>query len=494
MTAYKTLEAHYARLGKLEGATGMLHWDMATMMPKGGAATRAEQLATLSVIMHELGTDPRLEGWFGAAGDETLTAWQQANLHEMSRAWKHATAVPSHLVEAISKAGSDCEFTWRKARGENDWATLRPKLEKVIALTREKAAAKAEAMGVSPYEAMLDEFEPGGTTARIDAIFDELAAFLPDFTQRVLDHQAAGPKVVVPEGPFTVEAQRALGMKLMKVIGFDFDHGRLDISHHPFCGGVPDDVRITTRYSTTDFTQSLMGVIHETGHAMYERGLPSAWRYQPVGSARGMSMHESQSLLMEMQACRSPEFLEFAAPLIREAFDGQGAPWTVSNLQGLYTKVERGLIRVDADEVTYPAHVILRYRLERKLLSGELQVADLPEAWRVGMLELVGVAPPDNKDGCMQDIHWMDGTIGYFPTYTLGAMTAAQLFEAARTADADIMPGLRRGDFAPLVAWLRTNVHQKGSLLSTDALLTQATGKPLDGAIFRAHLERRYLG
>jgi carboxypeptidase Taq len=234
-------------------------------------------------------------------------------------------------------------------------------------------------------------------------------------------------------------------------------------------------------------------VLHEAGHALYEQGRPRDWLQQPVGAARGMTLHESQSLLVEMQACRSRAFLEFLGPLMCEMFGVSGPAWDPDNLYRLYTRVERGLIRVDADEVTYPAHVILRYRLERAMIAGDLELADLPGAWNEQMAALIGTVPPDDTLGCLQDIHWPGGAWGYFPTYTLGALAAAQLFEAARRADADVMPGIARGDFGPLVAWLRTNIHAKGSLDSTDALLTQATGEPLGTAAFKAHLRRRYL-
>ena len=282
-------------------------------------------------------------------------------------------------------------------------------------------------------------------------------------------------------------------MRLMTRLGFDFDHGRLDISLHPFCGGTPDDVRITTRYDESDFRGALMGVLHETGHAMYERGLPAGWRRQPVGEARGMAVHESQSLLVEMQACRSREFTEFLAPVLREVFGRSGPEWEAENLYRLNTRVKRSFIRVDADEVTYPAHVILRYRLERALIDGSLVLKDLPGAWNDGMRTLLGIVPPDDRLGCLQDIHWYDGAFGYFPTYTLGAMLAAQLFDAAKRADPTILPGIAGGDFAPLFAWLRAHVHGKGSLLSAAELVMQATGRPLDARIYERHLETRYL-
>lgn len=493
MSAYARLEAHFARMSHIGGALEILHWDMAAMMPEGGASDRAEQLATLKVLHHEMATDERLETWLAKANEENLDDWQSANLREMDRAWRHANAVPAELVSALSKAGSACEMTWRTARKANDFETLAPLLQTVVDHVREVAAAKSESLGLSPYDALMDQYEPGGREARIDGLFEDLAGFLPGFTDEVIAKQAAGPDILEPEGPFAIELQRQVGVEVMTAMGFDFKHGRLDVSHHPFCCGSGGDVRITTRYDESRFTKALMGVIHETGHALYELGLPEKWRGQPVGAARGMSAHESQSLLMEMQACRSAQFIKFLAPKVKAVFGGDGPAWSSENLSRLYTRVRRDLIRVDADEVTYPAHVILRYRLEKALLSGDLQVVDLPGAWREGMLELVGVAPDTDQDGCMQDIHWMDGTLGYFPTYTLGAMTAAQLFQAACDADAEILPALSRGDFTPLLGWLRPNMHGLGSRYEMDDLLIHATGRPLDAEVFKAHLTRRYL-
>jgi carboxypeptidase Taq len=290
-----------------------------------------------------------------------------------------------------------------------------------------------------------------------------------------------------------LEQQRQVAVRFMERIGFDFANGRLDVSAHPFCGGTPDDVRITTRYNENDFARALMGVLHETGHALYQRGLPVKWRLQPVGRARGMAVHESQSLLLEMQVCRSRAFLSYAAPILREAFDGQGPEWEPEPLYRRQTRVQRSLIRVDADEVTYPAHVILRYRLERAMLAGDLKPAELPGAWAEVMHELLGVTPESDREGCLQDIHWYDGNWGYFPTYTLGALIAAQLFEAARRDIPDLTQAIATGEFAPLRGWLHERVHSKGSLLSTAKLVEEATGRPLGTASFERHLRERYL-
>ena len=494
-TAYARLEARFRRLHALREAAGVLHWDMSAMMPAGGAEARTEQLAALDVTCHELLAAPDVADLLAEAEvrADGLGPWQRANLGEMRREWRHATALDAGLVEALSKAEKRSEMVWRKARPESDFQAVLEPLGALLGLVRQAAAAKAEVLDCPLYEALLDTYEPGGSTARIDPVFDAYAAFLPDFLEAVLSRQAAGGPPLPLAGPFPVARQEALGHRLMAAVGFDFEHGRLDTSLHPFCGGVPDDVRITTRYDEADFSSALMAVLHETGHALYERGLPADWRLQPVGQARGMSVHESQSLLIEMQACRGPEFIGFAAPLIREAFGTDGPAWQADNLTRHYLRVERGFIRVDADEVTYPAHVILRTRLERAMLAGDLALADLPGAWNEGMEELLGVRPPDDRQGCLQDIHWYDGAWGYFPTYTLGAMSAAQLYAAAVAAVPEIPEAIGRGDFAPLLGWLREKVHSQGSLLSTDELLTAATGRPLDPEVFKAHLRARYL-
>ncbi len=495
---YEDLERRFARLSGVDNALGILYWDQETNMPEGSTEIRGEALATLQVLHHELLTDPAMGDRLGEAeGAGGLDDWQQANLREMRRKYLHATAVPSELVEASTKAVTACEVAWRSARRDNDFAGLKPLLQEVLTLTLRIGEAKASALGLDVYDALLDEFEPGLRAKEIDRVFTDLAAFLPDFTGRVLDYQAAQPAPEPLTGPFPVEAQRQLGVALMRAAGFDFTRGRLDVSMHPFCGGADNDTRITTRYDEADFTKALMGVMHETGHALYEQGRPAAWLAQPVGSSRGMAVHESQSLSVEMQACRSREFLQYAAPLMREAFsanvDTAGPAWSVDNLYRLYTKVERGLIRVDADEVTYPAHVILRYRLERAMLAGDLALGDLPGAWADGMAELVGIVPPDDRDGCLQDIHWPGGAWAYFPTYTLGAMIAAQLFDAAGRDEPDLLPALSRGDFSPFIGWMRRNVHAQGSSKASTDLLTAATGRPLDPEVFKEHLARRYL-
>jgi carboxypeptidase Taq len=491
--SYALLEQRFRELGDLGHAQAMLGWDEAVMMPTGGGARRGDVLATLAGIVHRQLTSSETADLIAAAGEESeLDAWQRANLREIERAHSQATALPATLVVERSRLSTRCEQTWRKAREANDWRAVEGLLGNLIELTREMGTALGAANRLTPYDAQIDRYQPGMTQAQIDPIFTELRTFLPAMVDRVIEQR---PRPLPFEGPFPREKQETLARVLMTAIGFDFDHGRLDTSHHPFCGGDPDDTRITTRYDERDFLSSLMAVLHETGHAMYEQGLPREWRGLPVGDAAGMAVHESQSLLMEMQVCRGREFLGYAAPIIREHLGADAtSAWDADNLYLASTQVQRGLIRVDADEVTYPLHVILRYELEQALMSGDLAVSDVPGAWDEKMRHYLGRSTKDDfRDGCMQDVHWFAGLFGYFPSYTMGAVIAAQLFAAVRRRQPDAVEALSQGNFAPLLTWLRSNVHGRGRLVSTDQLLIDATGSPLGPDAFKAHLKARYI-
>jgi carboxypeptidase Taq len=489
---YAELTRRFARMQALAEAVGLLDWDTQVVMPGGGAEARSDLMATLRVLRHEMLTAPDLDDLLDRA-DDGGDPWRRADLREMRRDRLHATALPADLVAANSRAASRCETVWRTARPASDFAAIRPSLDEVVRLQREIAAAKSERLGLAPYDALLDLYQPDGRSAEIDRLFDALTGTLPGLLGAVLERQAARPAPPSPDGPFPVEAQRALGVAMMAAVGLEPDRTRLDVSAHPFCKGLAGEVRITTRYDTADFTGALMGVLHEAGHALYHRGLPDGARDQPAGRHRGMAIHESQSLIVEMQACRSPAFLGWLAPRAADAFGASGPAWTPANLVRLYGRVSRGFIRVEADEVTYPLHVILRYRLERAMIAGDLAVADLPAAWAEGMRDLLGVVPPDDRRGCLQDIHWPTGAFGYFPCYTLGALGAAQLFGAALRDEPGIPDALGRGDFAPLVGWLRQHVHARASSVDQATLMVEATGRPLGVEAFLAHLRRRYL-
>ncbi len=496
MESYKTLEKIFKRLNDINQAKSVLHWDMAVTMPSGGTEARTEQLATLTSLHHAILSDTGVAELIAKAKSEEkgLNEWQKANLYEMGKIYNHTAAVPRKLAQALTTEGIKCEMIWRQARSENNFVKLRPYLEKVLKIVREIAKIKGDAFGCSPYDALLDQYDRGRKAEQIDTVFDNLKEFLPNFISKVIDKQKAMPAIEKLEGPFAIEKQKLLAKQVLELVGFNFNNGRLDESHHPFCGGYKGDIRITTRYKEEDFIPAIMGVQHEGGHAMYEAGLPEKWQGQPIGDARGMSVHESQSLLIEMQVCRSRDFLEFAAPLYQKAFSGKGkAVWTADNIYRICTKVEPSLIRVDADEVTYPAHILLRYYIEKYLISGDMEIADLPEAWADGMQKFIGIRPENDKDGCMQDIHWMDGTFGYFPTYTLGAIYAAQLFKAAKEANTNIISDIKQGSFKSLVTWLGDNIHSKGCLHQADDLVAKATGSGLDAEVYKQYLQNKYL-
>jgi carboxypeptidase Taq len=495
MTPYAQLEARFAELHQIGHAQAMLSWDEAVMMPRGGGLARGGALAALAALAHRTLTAPEVGDLLDKveAGCAELNAWQQANARAMRRMHTRAAALPEALVHAIQIAATRCEQTWRIARAENDWNAVAGPFAEVLALSREEAAALGDTLKLDPYDALLDVYEEGTRAADVDRLFDDLRVFLPDFVTQVVERQ--GARLPLP-GPFPRARQRDLGEEMMRVLGFDFEHGRLDVSHHPFCGGVPDDTRITTRYSEDDFLESLMAVLHETGHALYQQGLPADWRRQPVGSCLGAAVHESQSLFVEMQVSRGRAFMAFAAPRIRQHLDGQGDDaWSADNLHAHSIQVRRSYIRVDADEITYPLHIILRYELEAALIAGELSVADIPDAWNERMQRYLGLSTDGNfKDGCMQDVHWFSGLFGYFPTYTLGALMAAQWFAAASEALPRLEAQIEAGDFAALVGWLRREIHGCGQLKTARELLTEVTGEPLNPRYFKAHLARRYLG
>lgn len=490
--AYTRLTEHFGMLNALSGAGSILHWDSAVIMPENAATVRGEQLAALQQVIHEKTVAPETGEWLAAAEAEAqnLDPWQQANLAEMRRHYAHATALDARLVRELALAASESEAFWRQARRENDYKSFVPYFRRVVNAVREEAAAKAAALNLLPYDALMDGYDPGARMAEVDALFGQLNIFLPEFRARVMAHQAANVAVEPVTGSYPAARQRELSEVFMRALGFA---GRLDVSTHPFCGGVPGDVRITTRYNEQDFIDALQGVLHETGHALYEQNLPAKWRNQPVGHARGMSTHESQSLLVEMQLCRSREFLRYAAPLIAEKLGGTGDDLSAENLYRLGTRVTPDFIRVRADEVTYPSHVILRYELEKDIIGGALDIANLPEAWNAGMQEKLGITPPDDVLGCMQDIHWPSGSFGYFPTYTLGAMMAAQWFAAIRRDIPDWGRQVEQGDFAAISGWLKTNVHEKASSRSRQELLREGTGEALNAQIYLDHLNDRYM-
>ncbi len=490
--AYATLVATFTKLYRYQHLASIVGWDQAAMMPSKGNDARGAAMAELAVLMHDVLTAPTLGPALTAARSEATDPVERASVREMTRQWRAANVIPASLVEAKTLAGTRCEHAWRTQRKANDWSGFLANWRPLVDCVRQEATLLAEATGLSRYDALVDRFEPGMTSAAIEPMFADLKRWLPPLIQEVLAKQRT-ESVIEPVGPFPIAAQRALGVEIMGLLGFDFDGGRLDVSTHPFCGGVAEDVRITTRYRDDDFVQALMGIVHETGHARYEQRLPRDRVHLPVGQARSMGIHESQSLAYEMQLGRSRPFLTLIAPLVRKHLGDQPA-FAVDNLVRLYTRVRRGLIRTESDELTYPMHIILRFEIERALIESEIEPADVPAAWDDKMRTYLGLDTRGNyADGCLQDIHWTDGAFGYFPSYTLGAMYAAQYFATLRGAIVDLDTQIEAGNLAPMFDWLDHNIWSQASLYDTPELIERATGAPLSSSHFERHLRARYL-
>ena len=491
---YKQLEQEFKRLHAFRGSLSLLRWDAAVMMPRGSADVRGEQLAALETEYHALLTAPRITRLMdrAQANIQVLSDWQIANLREMRRQRDHAIATPVSLISRLTKAASRAEARWLEARRQGKFELFAPHLEEVVNLVRDKAALLGQALNLAPYDALVDEFSPGITTADIDAMFKALSRRLPSLIREAIAVQESHPPLTLT-GKFPPGKQKALIVEVMKAVGFPFDRGRLDESEHPFTEGVPGDMRVTTRIDPDDIFSGLLGALHETGHAMYDLGLPQEWRDQPVGRDRGMALEESQSLLVEMTVCRSRPFVRYVQPLLAKHFGVSGPEWDIENIYTHLNRVKRGLIRVDADELTYPLHIMLRYEIEKQLLSGELAVRDLPEAWNAGMEQRLGIRPANDMEGCLQDIHWAVGSFGYFPSYALGAVIAAQLYDSLRADVPALDEQLARGEFGGLLDWLRTNVYGLGSKMLVQDLLKGATGKPLSATSFIRYVEAKYL-
>ena len=490
---YDALARTWLRLYRLGHLQSMASWDQAANMPPKGNEARGQALAEIAMLTHAMRTDPQLKTEFARAKTEPLTPEQHANLREIERDWFRANALPAELVERRALVTSRCEYAWRTQRKDNDWAGFAANLKGVLEVAREEARHLSEQSGLPLYDALVNRYEPGMRCDTLDRVFGDVKAWLPGLVAKIARKQADEP-TLAPVGPFDRAAQRRLCEQVMHLLKFDFDGGRLDVSSHPFSGGVPEDVRLTTRFRDDEFVQSLMGTIHETGHGRYEQNLPRELLGQPVAEARSMGIHESQSLSFEMQIGCHPGFVAQIAPLVRAAFGDQPALET-PNLQRVLTRVQPSFIRVDADEVTYPAHVILRYEIERGLIEGRYEVDDIPALWDEKMMSLLGVDTRGNfRDGPMQDVHWPEGLFGYFACYSLGAMYAAQWFATMRRAMPTLDADIAAGNLAPIFDWLRENIWLQGSRWTTDELALRASGETLNPAYFKAHLEKRYLG
>jgi carboxypeptidase Taq len=488
--AYADLIRRVKDYNLLASCGAVLGWDERTYMPHEGNAHRAEQMALVARLTHEMAAAPQIgellaEVESGAPGEDAA-----ANVREIRRAYDRAVKLPPELVEELARTTTRAQQVWQEARAANDFAAFRPWLEKIVALKRREA----DAVGyqASPYDALLDEYEPGATAAEITQVFAALRDDLVPLVRAILDSGKKAPHDIL-EREYPVERQRAFGEEAAKAIGFDFTAGRLDVTTHPFCSGIgPGDCRITTRYNPRHFNESFFGILHEAGHGIYEQGLAREHFGTPLGSFCSLGVHESQSRLWENQVGRSRAFWEHFFPKAKATFPQ--ALDNVSPEQWIFAinDVRPSFIRVEADEATYNMHIILRFELEQALMSGDLKPADAPAAWNEKFKQFFDLTPPTDAQGCLQDIHWSMGGLGYFPTYTLGNLYAAQLMEAARRDLGDLDGDFRCGEFGRLKGWLNEKVHRPGQRWRASELCRRVTGRPLSHKPLIAYLRGKY--
>lgn len=493
---YQLLVKHFEKLDHLEHALTFLQWDHMVIMPPGGNDSRSKTIAELTKMHHDQLASEKTGELLSNARNSALDSEQKRSLQEMERVYSLAICLPPKLVKAQALAGSKCEHAWRSQRQENDWQGFRKNFEVVVQLSREEAQARFEQ---SPkrfstrYDAMVDLYCTGDSSEFIEEVFSSLKEKIPPLLEKVLESQKKNqyPRL---RGPYPIEKQKGLSMELMRKLGFDFDCGRLDVSAHPFSTGCRGDHRITTRFRESDFLEALLATAHETGHAAYEAGLPAHWDALPIGEARNLCLHESQSLLFEKQLFLARPFIDYFTQSIHNYLPST-SHITADMLWAAATKVERSLIRVEADEVTYPLHVILRFEIESELINGSVEVDDIPELWHTKMLQYLGLPTEDNyRDGCMQDMHWTDGAFGYFPSYTIGALNSAQQMTAIRREFPDWRQRLATGEVGFILKWLTENIWSKGSSMESQDIMVTTTGSSTSPDFLLQHLEMRYLG
>ena len=469
----------------------LLGWDQEVLMPPSAASLRAEHLAWVSKEGHTRKTDPRIGEILDVLeGREGLDEIQSANVRLARESYDKATRLPTEFVSEIAKHNSKALISWTEARKQNDSSIFRDDLAKSIEFARKKA----DYLGYEDlrYDALLDIYESGLTVSRLDPLFEGLRNKVAPLIKSVAERGARPDMSWVSNNSWDQDGQERLSQRVSEEIGFDFKAGRRDASTHPFCGGPnPDDVRWTTRYSETDPFGSLYGSMHETGHGTYEQGRPRELDFQPAGYANGLGVHESQSRLWENQIGRSLEFCQWSLPLWKEQFPENMGAVDAEKLWRAVNLVEPSLIRVEADEATYNIHIMIRYEIEKLLISGELEVDDLPDKWDDMYEKYLGIRPTDRASGVLQDIHWSMGAIGYFPTYTLGNLYSAQLLSAAREDLPEHDSQIRNGDFSPLLNWMREKVHRRGSILGPAELIEEATGSPPSPEAFVDYLSNK---
>lgn len=486
---YQKLKEHFKKVHLLQGGSSIISWDMETMMPPHAADERAEILATLSAVIHEKATAPQVGEWLNET--QVSDEWDVRNLQLLKQDYALRSLVPEKLVFRISELQNKTTNVWQEAKPDNDWKKVEPYLTELFDALQEEARIYADILGCAPYDAKLFQFARGNNQALIDPLFASLKQDLPELVRQITDAQRSVTyrDFVIPQ-----DVQKIIARDLAEQIGYDFNRGRLDVAAHPFSGGTAQDSRITTRYNEKQPLDSLYGMIHEVGHALYSQALPQEWAGQPVGGEDDMSLHESQSLITERHAGLSDGFIAFLYDFIVQRYPDFAGQGDAQDLKNTLRRVRPSFIRVEADEVTYPLHVILRYEIEKKLFSGDARVADIPALWNDGFKELFGLDVPEHRLGCMQDIHWFWGMVGYFPTYTQGALYAAQLFDAMKRDVVDVERHFAQGNLVPFNNWLRQSMRCFAQRYNAPELMTRASGQAPDASFFINHLKQRYLG
>ena len=490
---YEELVIKLQERSRLGGVMATMHWDQEVVMPKLAAENRSKQMAALAGVIHEKSVDVE----FGRLIDELFdadlndfTEVEQCNIYEAKREYQLETKIPKDLIQELAELSSSGHQVWAMARNENKYEDFAPTLERLIILKKKWAGYAFPEL--DPYDANIDVFERGMRVERLNPIFEELKKELIPLIDAIRK-SSTKPEVDFLKGEFPIDKQEGLGRIISKDIGFDYDRGRMDVSVHPFCGGGhPTDVRITTRYRSESFIDSLFAVIHETGHGLYEQGRMPGFLDLPASESLTMAIHESQSLFWERMIAQSFYFCDYYRNLFVETFPEALQDVSLDKLYAAINKCNPSFIRVEADEVTYPLHIILRYEIEQGLFNESINVKDLPNVWNNKMEEYLGVRPSSNSEGVLQDVHWSGGAFGYFPSYTLGAMYACQFYSKMLLDINDIPKKIKAGNFSCIKKWLNDNIHQKGRLYSTDDLILKVTGKKLDPCFFIDYLKKKY--
>lgn len=487
-SAYTQLDAKLKHIQLLASVSGLIGWDEQVNLPEDSTGQRQDQSAALSKVIHEASTDPKIGALLTTLKTQDLDTDQQVVIQDARKDYDRATKIPAAFVERHSRLCSEAYHTWAQARKNNDFATFAPYLKKHVEFAKERAAYLG--WQDRPYDLMIDTHDPDVDSETIGRLFAKLKQELAPIAKSILESNVT-PRPDFFKG-FSIDKQKTFLQEVTSSLGFNYKRGRIDISLHPFCSGNGADTRMTTRFEADNPLDSLFSSIHEAGHGMYEQGLPLDSLHNALGQAAGMGVHESQSRLWENQVSRSRGFWKHYEPKFREAFPHQLANVSSEELYLAINAVGRNPIRVDADEVSYNLHIIIRFEAEKKLFSGELAVDDLPEYWNNQYEELIGIRPENDAEGVLQDIHWSWGEFGYFPSYCLGNMLAAQLWYAAEEQLGDLEKDFEQGNFLRLLNWLRTNVHKQGSRYKLLDLAKQVTGEELSPTALIKYLKDRY--